>query len=122
MAETSFDVSIHLGPGVTSINNQKAAGPAEDDNSNPDNDNNAADAAAASDDTDPNKGEVKCSGKLIAGISMSVLIIIGLTVILVLYLFCQLSYQKDEACYYKEHRMPNHTKSIHAATKKHSVE
>ena len=37
MAETSFDVSIHLGPGVTSINNQKA-GPAEDDNSNPDND------------------------------------------------------------------------------------
>ena len=63
-------------------------------------------------DTDPNKAEVKCSCRLIAGIFMSVFIVFGVFVILCLYLFCQLSYQVDEHCYLKEHKMPNLTQTM----------
>ena len=59
---------------------------------------------------DPNKSEVKCSCGLMFGIGMSFLITFALAIILVLYIFCQLEYQVDHKCYYKEHRLPNVTK------------
>ena len=92
MADSTFDLAIHLGPGVTSIpkslqNDQET-------------------------DSDPNKAEVRCSCRLFAGIFMSVFIVFSVAVILILYLLCELSYQKEEKCYLKEHRMPNHTRSM----------
>merc|ERR1712223_515100 len=93
MADTSFDVSIHFGPGVTSLPQD-----CKDDN-NPE------------DNSDPNKVEVPCSFGLMFGMFFSVFVVLALTVILILYLFCLLDYQVEEKCYYKEHRMPNYTKT-----------
>ena len=91
MAESStFDVAIHLGPGVTSIQGHNKADESDED-------------------SDPNKSEVQCTCKLMFGISFSIFVVASLAVILVLYLLCMLSYQVETACYYKEHRMPNFT-------------
>eukprot|EP00093_Oithona_nana_P002948 02948.XXX_2026_2328_1 [CDS] Oithona nana genome sequencing. len=90
----SFDLAIHLGPGVTSI--PKSLQEENDQES----------------DSDPNKAEVRCSCRLFCGIFMSIFIVFSVTVILILYLLCELSYQKEEKCYLKEHRMPNHTLSM----------
>lgn len=95
MAEASFDVSLHLGPGVTSIAKSS---------------NDPENYDTVLDDSDPNKEEVKFSCKLLTGISCSVFIAASIAVILVLYIFCLLDYQVDEKCYYKEYRMPNATK------------
>ena len=99
MAETTFDVSLHLGPGVTTI--AKSLDDSEND------DLHANDVI---DDSDPNKEEVKFTCRLLAGIIMSVFITASIFSILVLYIFCQLDYQVDEKCYYKEYRMPNATR------------
>ena len=54
MAEPSFDVAIHLGPGVSTLHNTNT---------------NSADIDPY---LDPNKKEVKCSAGLLFGISMSI--------------------------------------------------
>ena len=92
MADSTFDLAIHLGPGVTSIPKSLQS----DQES----------------DSDPNKAEVRCSCRLFTGIFLSVFIVFGVFVILIMYLLCQFSYQKGEKCYLNEHRMPNHTYSM----------
>ena len=87
MTESTFDVAIHLGPGVATINNQ----------------NEETETQFVDNETDPNKSEVKCSCGLCFGISMTIMIGMMLVVILVLYLFCKLDYQIEEnmkKCYY----------------------
>ena len=91
MAESSFDVSIHLGPGVTAINSSS----------------HNSKHSVQNEDIDPNKDEVHCSCRLMFGMFFAIFVVLALAVILVLYLLCQLSYQVDEACWYKEHRLPN---------------
>lgn len=88
MAESSFDVSVHLGPGVTAIHSNSKT-------------------SLQNEDIDPNKDEVRCSCRLMCGIFFAIAVVLALAVILVLYLLCQLSYQVEEACWYKEHRLPN---------------
>jgi hypothetical protein len=94
----TFDLAIHLGPGVTPI-----APISEDDQ--------RIRTPSGEDSTDPNKTEVPCSCRFVFGIGMAIFIVSALTLILILYLLCQLDYQVDEKCYYKEHRMSNSTRS-----------
>ena len=84
MTESTFDVAIHLGPGVATINNQ----------------NEETETRFVDNETDPNKSEVKCSCGLFFGIGMTICIGVTLLVVLVLYLFCKLDYQVGEKCYY----------------------
>jgi len=85
MGDTTFDVSLHLGPGVSKL-------PADCTGEN------------NTENTDPNKVEVPWSFGLMFGIFFSIFVVLALTVIMILYLFCQLGYQKEaeHKCYYKE--------------------
>jgi len=84
MGDTTFDVKLHLGQGVT-----KLPGDCKVDDYD--------------DNSDPNKVEVPCSFGLMFGISFSIFLVLALTVIMILYLFCQLGHQQEDVqCYYKQ--------------------
>ena len=75
MTESTFDVAIHLGPGVATINNQ----------------NEETETQFVDNETDPNKSEVKCSCGLCFGIGGSIVIGAAMVIIVILYIACQLA-------------------------------
>ena len=93
MKKETFDLAIHLGPGVSAL---KPAGEEVDE------DGEVKKRRRGKTDEDDPREEVRCSFKLCLGIGGSFFIGGLLTVLIILYLACLLPHQTGDVCYYRQ--------------------
>lgn len=96
MSKESFDLSIHLGPGVAQLK------PSENKKTLTDGENKKEGKRSVKKDEDDPREDVECSCKLCFGIGGSILIALGLLTILILYLGCLFEHQRGDQCYYRQ--------------------